>query len=415
MVLYRNILFNHRSRLYKKFYKLPTDSKVIVFEAFMGRQFACSPKAVYKRMLADEKYKDFTLVWAFRKPKDFSFLEKYPNTIVVKYNKSEYFRYMGMAKYWITNSRIPDSIKKKDDQVYIQCWHGTPLKKLGYDIEVAGENAINSKDDLNKKYSDDSIRYTYMISPSEFSSEKFASAFKLQDPSIIQTIGYPRNDFLSNYTQDDIDAIMKKLTISELAQTNSYKDIDNLKKDLSIDSSKKIILYAPTWRDNQHISGQGYTYDLNIDFGKLREEFGDEYIILFRAHYFISNNIDLSEYEGFVYDVSKYDDINELYVISDILITDYSSVFFDYANLKRPIMFYMYDFDEYKNNMRDFYIDIDELPGPIAKTQNELIEAIKNVETYQKDYGEKYKAFYDKYDYLDDGNASQRLLDICIK
>jgi CDP-glycerol glycerophosphotransferase len=208
---------------------------------------------------------------------------------------------------------------------------------------------------------------------------------------------------------------MKKLTISELAQTNSYKDIDNLKKDLSIDSSKKIILYAPTWRDNQHISGQGYTYDLNIDFGKLREEFGDEYIILFRAHYFISNNIDLSEYEGFVYDVSKYDDINELYVISDILITDYSSVFFDYANLKRPIMFYMYDFDEYKNNMRDFYIDIDELPGPIAKTQNELIEAIKNVETYQKDYGEKYKAFYDKYDYLDDGNASQRLLDICIK
>jgi CDP-glycerol glycerophosphotransferase len=145
----------------------------------------------------------------------------------------------------------------------------------------------------------------------------------------------------------------------------------------------------------------------------MKQEFGDEYIILFRAHYFISNSIDLTPYKGFVYDVSHYDDINELYVISDILITDYSSVFFDYANLKRPIFFYMYDFEEYKNNMRDFYIDLKELPGPICKTEDELITALKDLNHYENNYRSIYNDFNSKFTYLDDGNASARLIDVC--
>lgn len=108
-----------------------------------------------------------------------------------------------------------------------------------------------------------------------------------------------------------------------------------------------MILYAPTFRDNQHTSGIGYTYNLGINFDELAV-LADNYIILFRTHYFITNLFDFNKYKGFVYDVSNYDDINELYLISDILITDYSSVFFDFANLKKPIIFYMYDLDEYK-------------------------------------------------------------------
>ena len=171
-----------------------------------------------------------------------------------------------------------------------------------------------------------------------------------------------------------------------------------------------IILYAPTWRDNQHEAGVGYTYKTEVDFDKLQKELGQDYIILFRAHYFVSNQFNFERYKGFIYNVSDLDDINELYVIADLLITDYSSVFFDYANLKRPIVYYMYDFEAYKNEMRGFYIDLKELPGNIVRTEEELIKDIKEVTNNFK-YDKKYKKFNEKYNYLDDGNASKRVIE----
>ena len=118
---------------------------------------------------------------------------------------------------------------------------------------------------------------------------------------------------------------------------------------------------------------------------------------------------------GFVYDVSKVDDINELYVISDMLITDYSSVFFDYANLKRPIIFYMYDLEHYRDKSNGFYIDVEtELPGRIIKTDDDLIKEIIRV-TKDFKYDEQYKRFNQTYNYLDDGNASQRVVEEVIK
>lgn len=414
MVLLRRAMYIRGTAKYKKVMTMPVNSKMVIFEAFMGRQYACSPKAIYAQMVNDPAFEDWTFVWAFKKPKPFRYLKDNHNTILVKYGSKKYLEYYSQAKYWVTNSRLKETIIKKPDQVYIQCWHGTPLKKLGYDITVEGNNAMNTKNDLLKKYKQDSDRYSYMISPSEFSTEKFASAFNIENKEIIKTLGYPRNDFLINYTQEDLLAIKTKLAIIELRKKNRLQEINNIKNGMGFDRTKKVILYAPTWRDNQHSAKTGYTYDLAVDFGKLKEKFGDEYIILFRAHYFISNNIDLSEYKGFVYDVSKYNDINELYVISDILITDYSSVFFDFANLRKPVVFYMYDFEEYKNEMRDFYIDLEELPGPIVQTEDELINVLENIDECKEKYSAVYKAFNDKFNYLDDGKASQRVIEECI-
>ena len=146
-----------------------------------------------------------------------------------------------------------------------------------------------------------------------------------------------------------------------------------------------------------------------MDFDLLQEELGQDYIILFRAHYLVANEFNFDKYKGFIFDVSKIDDINELYIISDMLITDYSSVFFDYANLKRPIIFYMYDLKEYKNNIRGFYIDLNELPGNILETESELIKEIKYIDFNFK-YDDKYKKFNNKYNYLDDGKASERVV-----
>ena len=355
-----------------------TDEKMILFEAFMGRQMSCSPKALYREMLSNEKYADFIKVWAFKNPKDYEGLLVDEKTVLVKYRSREYYKYCARAKYWINNFRMPEEIIPKKEQVYVQCWHGTPLKRLGYDIKEYNM-AQNSTESQRKTYSEDAKRYTYVLSPSDFYTEKFTSAFHLKalgkEHVFIQK-GYPRNDFLYTLT-DEI--------------------IAELKKSLLIPEGKKVILYAPTWRDNQHEPGVGYTYNLGIDFDKLYQELSNEYIILFRAHYLVSNGFDFDKYQGFVMDVCQYDDINHLYAVSDLLITDYSSVFFDYANLKRPMIFYMYDKAEYQDTIRGFYIDLEELPGPIIEKEEELLPLIKQMSTEPFVYDECYKKFNETY------------------
>lgn len=371
-----------------------TDPKTVCFKSFNGKSYACSPKAIYKYMLSHDEYKDYKFIWCFKEPERYRFLEANRNTSLVKDGTIDYLKAMAVSKYWIHNYRVSDHIYPKDDQIYVQCWHGTPLKRLGYDIQH-GDNALNTLSEIRFKYRVDASKFRYILSPSAFASEKFISAWNLkeigkQDCVIEQ--GYPRNDELFNIHDGDKEKIKKALGIER--------------------DDRKIIFYAPTWRDNQHNSSIGYTYRAEVDFDKLKKALGSEYIILFRAHYLVANSFDFEKYRGFVFDVSKYDDVNDLYIVSDLLVTDYSSVFFDYANLKRPMIFYMYDYDSYKNNMRDFYFDISELPGPIVNTEEDLISTILSLDKYQKSYDEKYKAFNLKFNYLDDGNASERVTKI---
>lgn len=378
---------------YKLFYKM--DDKVIFFEAFGGRNYTCSPKAIYEKILTMKEFKDFKFVWAFVDPSKHDVLNDKRLTIV-KTNSKDYYKYLSIAKYWIVNSIIDEGIIKKKNQVYVQCWHGTPLKKLRYDIEVNGA-VLNTIEEIRKRNDRDARKFDYFISPSKYCTEKFTSAFNLKalgKENIIIEKGYPRNDFLFNKTK---------------------KDVDSIKKKLGLPLDKKVIFYLPTFRDNQHTSGVGYTYNLAIDFDSLKKKFSKDYVILFSPHYFIANSIDLSKYKGFVFNVARYDEINELYLVSDIIMTDYSSVFFDFANLKRPMLFYMYDFDDYQNNLRDFYISLDELPGPISKTQDELENNLKNIDSIFKDYKGKYEKFNKKYNYLDDGNASERVIKVIFK
>ena len=394
-IIFRNIIrkmlyIKNKIKYLRYYYKYKVDDKLILFEVYNGRNYACCPKAIYEYMIKNKKYKDYKFIWAFKNPEKYDLGKQ---TKIVKTNSKEYFKYLSSSKYWIVNSLVDVAIKKKKNQIYLQCWHGTPLKKLRYDIEVKG-SVLNTINEIRKRNDLDAVKFDYFISPSKFCTEKFTSAFnlkKLGKENIIIEKGYPRNDYLFNYKKEDVEKI---------------------KKTLKLPKNKKIILYAPTFRDNQHTSGLGYTYNLGIDFDKLKKELNKDYIILFRTHYFISNSFDFSKYKDFIYDVSDYDDINELYIISDILLTDYSSVFFDFANLKRPMLFYMYDLDDYKNNLRDFYFDLDILPGPIVKTENDLINEIKNIDDYNKIYSDKYKKFNQKFNYLDDGNAAKRVVDV---
>ncbi len=384
-------------RYYKKCCKQNVvNENIIVFESYMGRQYACSPRAIYEEMLKDDRFKDFEFVWFFKEIEKYNQNEKLKKAKLVNYNSKQYFEYYSKAKYMITNSRVSEIVEKREGQEYIQCWHGTPLKRLGYDIELEGGNAMNSLMDMRQKYKEDAVRFSYLLSPSEFTSEKLATAFNLKENNPNAEIvekGYPRNDFLFNYTEEDKNIIKKSLGIEY--------------------STKKIILYAPTWRDNQHTSGVGYTYELGIDFDKLRAELQEDFIILFRPHYFVANSFNFEKYKGFIYNVANVDDVNDVYVLADILITDYSSVFFDYANLKRPIIFYMYDLANYKDQIRGFYLELNDLPGEIVEKELDLIKEIKE-KSVNFNYDEKYKRFNQKFNYLDDGNSSKRVIETCI-
>lgn len=396
-VVLRKIIRSFNSFIRKINYKISSfgvkvDEKTLLFCCFNGKSYSCSPKAIYEYMINTDEFKDYKFIWAFSDEKKYKNLEKNKNTSVVKIRTKEYKKYLAKAKYWIFNYKIPDFLYPKKNQIFVQCWHGTPLKRLGCDLEHF-DNVLNTIDGIKKRYKIEASKFTYFISPSKFASEKFISAWNLKEigkENIIVEEGYPRNDFLFNYKEKDVQQIRKKLGIEN----------DN----------RKIILYAPTYRSDQHQTGLGYVYKEEIDFKKMEGKFGKEYLILFRPHYFIANSFDFDKYKGFVYNVANIDDINELYIISDILITDYSSVFFDYANLKRPMIFFMYDLEHYKNESNGFYIDLNELPGPIVETQEDLEKSIEDVD-FNIGSSKKYKEFNEKYNYLDDGNASKRVIE----
>ena len=247
---------------YKLKYKV--DDKKIFFEVYDGRNYTCSPKAIYEKVLTMKEFKDFKFIWAFNNPSKHDIIKDKRLTIV-KTKTKDYYKNISSSKYWIVNSILDECITKKKGQVYVQCWHGTPLKRLRYDIEVNGA-VLNTVEEIRKRNDRDASKFDYFISPSKYCTEKFTSAFNLINlgkKDIIIEEGYPRNDSLFN---------------------RSKKDIDKIKEKLGIPKDKKVICYLPTFRDNQHTSGVGYTYDLAIDFDSLKKKFGKDYVILFKPH-----------------------------------------------------------------------------------------------------------------------------------
>lgn len=368
------------------FSKLPIKENTVLYESFLGRNYSDSPKAIFNYLLENEP-KKWNHVWILN---DKKIVENEPefknsNVKIIRRFSWEYFMYVTISKYFVLNMRQPKWLYKKPEQVLLSTWHGTPLKKLVFDMD----NVTSANKNYKKDFYEQSRNWDYLIAANKYSEDIFNSAFMYPREDIL-TYGYPRNDILTNHTEE-------------------YKN--GLKKKLGIPVHKKVILYAPTWRDDQfHGPGQ-YKFLMQLDLQRLREELGDEYVVALRMHYFISDNLDLSEFKNFAFDFSRYNDINDLYISSDILITDYSSVFFDFANLRKPILFYTYDLEKYKDVLRGFYIDMNkDLPGPLLFDSEQVIDSIKNIETVENDYQDKYDEFYNKYCSLDDGKATERVV-----
>ena len=370
---------------------VPSHQKTVLFISFHGRGYLDNPMALHQYMLKSQQFKEYRFIWAIKnhKQKDIDI----ENAKIIEYFSISYFYYLARSKYWICNCKLPEYLSKKNNQIYLQTWHGTPLKRLAHDIIVPKGTTFYrskvSKEKMHQSYDKDVARYTYMISPNKFTTEVFQSAFQINKERLIET-GYPRNDCLSHVT---------------------HKQIETLKVKYHIPKDKKVILYAPTWRDNSY-SAKGYTFTLSVDFSLWKEKLGDEYIVVFKPHYLIVNSFDTSQFSDFVYYMDATSEISELYLISDLLVTDYSSVFFDYAILKKPIYFYMYDLASYQKELRGFYIDIyKDLPGQVIMEEEKLLESIKSK---QFDY-QYLTSFNQRFNNKEDGNASKRVIDIVFK
>ena len=379
---------NKIQRIYQIVFKLagylPVKEDLIIFESFLGKQYSCNPRAIYEYLR--ENHPEYTMYWSADKRYLENFADK--DILYAERFSLKWLFLMARARYWVSNSRLPLWIPKPSHTTYLQTWHGTPLKRLAADMDevhMPGTDTESYKVNFLKE----SSKWDYLISPNKYSTDIFRRAFGFRKEMIES--GYPRNDFLYN--------------------SNNAETIAKLKKDYHLPLDKKILLYAPTWRDDQFYGKGQYKFELQLNLDRLREELGHEYIIILRMHYLVAENFDLTPYEGFAFDFSHHEDIRELYLISDMLVTDYSSVFFDYGNLRRPMIFYVYDIDNYRDKLRGFYFDFEEkAPGPLARTTEEVIHYIKNI-TPDSYLNEQYEEFYSKFCYLESGESSRRVVE----
>lgn len=376
-------------KVYKLLFKIvslfPADRNLIIFESFLGKQYSCNPRAIFEYL--KEHHPEYKMYWSIDPRYGASFQGKDVETL--DRFSLKWLLVMARAKYWVFNSRMPAWIPKPVHTIYLQTWHGTPLKKLAADMdEVHMPGTTTEK--YKKNFLNESSRWDYLISPNQYSTEIFRRAFDFKKEMIES--GYPRNDFLYNNNNDET--------------------IHSLKRKMNIPPDKKVILYAPTWRDNEFYQVGKYKFNLKLDLDLMREKLGKDYVVLLRMHYLIAENLDLSPYEGFAYDFSQHEDIRELYLISDLLITDYSSVFFDFANLKRPMIFYVYDIEQYRDQLRGFYFDFEKgAPGPLVKTTEECISEILRIEQAERPLPDNFEGFYGKFCYLESGESSKRVVD----
>jgi CDP-glycerol glycerophosphotransferase len=229
----------------------------------------------------------------------------------------------------------------------------------------------------------------HFISPSQYATKCFISSFNLEKEQVIE-VGYPRNDQVVKYKDD-----------------SGY--IKKLKEELKIPLNVKVILYAPTYRDNVYCNKKNsHVLSNPLDSTDFLSCFGDGYLFLYRGHYFTSEN----ERSNQFLDVSSYDNVNDILLVSDLLITDYSSLFFDYSILEKPSLFYMYDRKVYENKTRGFYLDIDKsLPGTISTLPSSLASDILHALSTPSDL----KAFNSSYNPYENGFSSKRVIDAIIK
>jgi len=350
----------------------PIRKNKIVFVSYYGTKYADSPRAVTEYILTNGE--GFECVWAFENPDT----AEVPDGIKkVKLYSPKYIYHMATAGFWMDNCRKLHC-SKRNGQYYIQTWHG------GFGLKKVEQDVIDKLEPLYiRMATEDASNTDLMLSNSRKLTDLYHSSFWYPDGEVLQQ-GLPRNDFLFNYTDEDYARI---------------------KSEAGIQKDVRVCLYAPTFRQDKDVSVYDIDYERLVK--DLEKKLGGKWVVLLKLHPNILESGVAATSES-VLDISKVNDIQQLYIISDIIISDYSSVMFDFALLERPVILYASDIEKYMED-RNFYLPLSELPFPVAQNNDELSAIIGSLD-YEAEKS-RMREFNRSYAVTDNGNAA----DACVE
>jgi CDP-glycerol glycerophosphotransferase len=359
----------------KYYYESSIQSEQIVYESFHGASISCNPLAIYLAIEKDTRFKKYRHYFVINNDSDIpEYIKERDNVYFIQRDSDIYIEKLATSKVLINNSTFPPYFIKRDDQIYINTWHGTPLKTLGRDMK--------SRFLEHKNFTRNILQSDLLISPNRFTTdilEKSHDISGIYGGEIFES-GYPRIDLTLNISRERI-----------LAK-------------LGIDKNKKIVFYAPTWR--------GTHGEVDFDTTRLLKDLENlshinDVSIVFRGHSLIEDTLSGITIKN-IHVLNKTIDTNEFLSCTDILITDYSSILFDFIPTKRPIIYYAYDLEDYISE-RGLYIDIKKLPGKLCHTSEKLIDSINEI-LQEHSRVEDYDSAISIYNIHDDGNASSRVV-----
>ncbi|MBP1949054.1 CDP-glycerol glycerophosphotransferase family protein [Virgibacillus litoralis] len=354
---------------------LPIKQNKVFLFSYYGSQYGCSPKYITDYIKKYYPGDRFDVVWAFNDPdskKHLSHVKK------VKIMSLRYFYELCTSKVVITNYRTTGLFVKRKKQYYIQTWHSSlRLKHIEKDAEAVLPPSYVK---MAKK---DSAKCDLLLSGCKYSTAIFKRSFWYGGE--IFEHGTPRNDLLFKRNPDKRADVLEKLNLV---------------------SGSKVLLYAPTFRKNNNL--EVYNIDWSLLVRQLESRFGNEWTILVKLHPHLTAESGKLTYGDHVKDVTSYDDIQELLLAADVLISDYSSLIFDYSITKRPCFLYVPDLEEYTRQDRKLYFDITDLPFISATSNNDLLEKVATFDYVP--YRKEIEKFLYKIGTFEDGNASKQLV-----
>ncbi|HET9649830.1 MAG TPA: CDP-glycerol glycerophosphotransferase family protein [Microlunatus sp.] len=342
-----------------------TPRNAVYFESFYGRNSTCNPRAL--DAVIARQYPQLTRLWGVV---DGS-VPIPPGAIPVIQGTREWWEARATSRYVIANDWLRRWFMPQPFQIVLQTWHGSMFKRIGLD-------RANLPKEKQRSLMREQSKWDVLLSQNHHSSEIFATAYAWDRPILEE--GYPRDDRLHHAEGTD------------------------LRHRLGIPDGKTAILYAPTWRENLT------EMVAFLDVERLCADLGDDYIVLLRGH---SRTVEFGESVTIpgVIDVTTYPEITDLFLAADALITDYSSVMFDYSVTRRPMIFFTPDMADYRDTLRGTYFDLEELaPGPVLFTQEQVTQAIRELDTQNERFAERYQRWHERFNHCDDGHSGERVV-----
>lgn len=350
----------------------------VVFESYHGKRISDSTLSLFERMRT--QFPDLEMYWSVNSPS----VNPPAGSTAIVMGSSEWIRVVHRARYLMNNSNFPGYFRKQSGQRYVQTWHGTPLKRIAEDMP-AGNLSLEYRSLMRRE-----VRYwDLLLAQNPFAAQTIAQAFRYTGP--VLDVGYPRNDLL--------------------ARSADRTESESLRTRLGIRETDFVVMFAPTFRDGKNTSGSTWM-NSGLDFDELLSRLPDNTTLLLRGHSNTSYSA-IGETSGRVIDVGNYGEISELFLITDVLVTDYSSMMFDFVVTGKPIMFFVPDLEEYSTTTRGFYLDFNAIcPGPMYATSSELGEGLARAHVEPDDFIDtSYREFVSRFAPHDDGSATERVLD----